>query len=357
MHSHINFRGNCRSLRWASLFQVVMLFAASVAVAQDTQPAKLHNRTDRKVIVTDAAGIKHTLTEWAETRRFQNSGLPFAQDGVALHPDYVRRSSQLSTCIALNYHTPKDQDRILQVAASRGRMENFTSRYQVILIIPLASVDAIKLAKETGTRFSFATLSRQTSSVKIAGRPAFDAGVGYGFLTCKEDLGALGQATFTSWVGDLQEIRADGEPAIFQGDFGIFGCSAAPFKAIITDTAGTTITLEKAVCCQEGTDTRERTDGYVGSVGWKSFTFSSELMMNKGETTHFAIAPAKLQRIEVGKTIGYELYEAKVTLRSGEAFPDLAVSSEGAKGFLGTTPNGWIWVPWDDVSTVEFPDR
>ena len=329
----------------------------TIAVGQDTQPAKELNRTDHKIIVTDGSGIKHTLTEWTETRRFQNSGLPFAEDGVALHPDYIRRSSQLSTCIAINFHTPKDQGRILQVAASRGRMENFKSRYQVILIIPLSSVDVIKFNKEDGTRFDSGTISKQTSSVKIAGRPAFDAGVGYGFLSCKEDLGSLGQATFSSWVGDMQEIRASGEPAKFQGDFNVFGCDAIPFKAVITDTSGTVITLEKAVCCQEGTDNRERTDGYIGSVGWKSFTFSSDILMNKGENSHFSIAPAKLQRIEVGKAMGYELYEAKANLRSGESFPDLAVSSRGAKGFLGTTPDGWVWVPWDDVSVVEFPEK
>jgi hypothetical protein len=357
MRSAYRYTRNQPLLHCVPLLLAVMTLIANVAAGQDTQATATTNGADHRIIVTDGQGIKHTLTEWSETRRFQNSGLPFSEDGVAIHPDYIKRSSGLASCIAVNFHTPKDQDKILQVAASRGRMENFTTLYQVILIVPMSSVDAIKFEKEPDTRFDSSKISRQISHVKIAGRPVFDAGVGYGFLTCKEDLGSLGQATFSSWVGDLQEIRAVGEPMKFQGDFNTFGCSATPFKVVITDTSGAVITLDRAVCCQEGTDTRERTDGYIGSVGWKSFTFNSELVMNKGETSHFSIAPAKIKRVEVGKSTGYELYEAKVTLRSGETFPDLAVSSEGAKGFLGTTPDGWIWVPWDDVSVVEFPEQ
>jgi len=229
-----------------------------------------------------------------------------------------------------------------------GTSEGFSN---VILLVPLSSVEVITFGEKKGERNR-----EQPSSVRIAGRPAFNAGRPYADLRCKEDLGPLGRSDFSAWAEDLKEIRASGEPQHFVSDFSVFGSRAVPFKASVTDTSGQVIVFEKALFSQSDTVSRSRYP-YVGTTGYETVLFSSDLAVTRSETSHLSLSSAKLRRIQVVKNHGTSHeYDAKMTLRSGESF-DLTISPPSdPSGILGATPDGWVWVPWYAVSVVEFPD-
>ncbi|MGA2905490.1 MAG: hypothetical protein ABSD98_16815 [Candidatus Korobacteraceae bacterium] len=318
-----------------------------------------------QIVVTDRSGTKHILTECADTRDFYRSGTPFSGD-IALDPGYKARIPQLSTFIALNFHTPKDQKRILETAIRRGRGGQYASDglSNVILMVPMSSVDVITFGENKGKMNENGEVTfEQTSSIKVAGRPAFDGGTGYADLKCKEDLGPLGQAEFSAWVENLKEIRASGKPKNFRGDFNVFACNALPFKATVTDTSGQVIILDKAVYAQEGSVSRSRYP-YMGDSEYSTVRCSSDLAVARSGTSHLSLSATKLRRIEVNKVnmgfnTGYSGFDAKVMLRSGGTF-DLTITPENGfsvpSGILGATPDGWLWVPWNAVSVVEFQD-
>ena len=330
------------------------VIALTVTASAQGQSPPARATVGSAILVTDRSGTKHVLRECAQNRgiRFQNSGTPFS-GAVALDPQYEASISQLSTFIALNFHTPTEQKRILQAALDRGMGEYGTSEgfSGVILLVPLSSVEVITFGEKKGERNR-----EQTSSVKVAGRPAFDAGTGYADLRCKEDLGPLGQSDFSAWAEDLKEIRASGEPQRFVSDFSVFGTHAVPFKASVTDTSGRVIVFEKAMFSQHDTVERSRYP-YVGSTGYATVTFGSDLAVTRSETSHLSLSSEKLRRIQVVKNHGTSHeYDAKMTLRTGESF-DLTISPPAdPSGILGATPDGWVWVPWYAVSAVDFPD-
>ena len=116
---------------------------------------------------------------------------------IALDPEYKTSNSQLSSFIALNFHTQSEQKQIVDAALNRGMTEHDKSFSNVILMITLSSVDVITFGKEKGEGNN-----EQTSSVKVAGRRAFDAGTAYADIRCKEDHGPLGQADFSAACKD-----------------------------------------------------------------------------------------------------------------------------------------------------------
>jgi hypothetical protein len=303
-----------------------------------------------EIAVTDHSGAKHTLSGCAEDRYFYRSGTPWS-GSIALDPAYEGRISQLKAFVALNFHTPKDQERITQAALSRG-MRSYAKDEgyaNVILMVPMSSIDVITLGDRKGENNS-----QQTSSVKVAGRRAFDAGAGYAELRCKENLGPLGQADFSAALEGLKEIRAVGEPTVFRPDLTVFGTDAVPFKATVTDTAGQAIVFEKAMFVQMEAVSRSRYP-YIGTTGYEAVAMSSDLALTRSGTSRLTLSSAKLRRVEVGKYSA--AFDVKATLRSGEAF-DLAITPNDDRrpGILGATPDGWVWVPWHAVSFVEFLD-
>lgn len=338
---------------------VGFLIAAAASVTLITaspQPKDRYARSDARLIATDHAGIKHNIGQCAETRRFQNSGTPFS-GAVALAPEIEAHLGSLSTVIALNMHTPRDQMRIAQSAIDRGMFENQVKEWsQVILMIPLISVETITLGPLAEPGFALNGNDRQTSLVKVAGRPLFEAGTAYADLDCREDMGSLGSGRFSAWLEDLKELRAAGEPRKFEGDLSTFGVHVAPFKATVTDTGDKTIVLERATFCGSGVSVRDRSDGYIGNIGYASVPCSSDLPVKRGDTTSASIPSTNLRRVEFRKTKGSSGYQAQVTLRSGEAIDLMVGSTHDNGGILGVSPDGWVWVPWSAVWVLELPE-
>ncbi|MDA8085675.1 MAG: hypothetical protein M0Z75_03160 [Nitrospiraceae bacterium] len=307
-----------------------------------------------KIVVTERAGIKHSLTNVQtgniQYGHFSGAGSPFSEANL---PEYENQTSQLDTCIALNFHTPEAQAQILRSAKERGGLKNDLQIYQVVLIVPLSSVEMITFGKADLEYYnSELELDKTTSSVKIVGKASFNAGAPFGFLTGKEALGPLGHADFSAQFKSVKEIRSSGLPAKFSANFAMFGIDAVPFKSTVTDTAGHAFVFEKAVFCKERQVTKTEGSFYVTYVGYNTVRCSSDVTLKRGGS-RLSVPSIKLQRIEIGNGSG-DGYDANVALRSGEKSFDLWLPDFSNRGILGATPYGWVWVPWTAIQTVEF---
>lgn len=280
------------------------------------------------VEVTTSDGVKHVISNYSEDRDLQGSGTPW-DDSVVM----VREYPALKALIAINLHP--------SAAQGVGYGHQDAPLKSAVLLIPISSIVDVAFQK---------TKDQATvSSVCLAGGERLTAGEGFGHLVGKENLGSIGTANFESWIGDITDLKA-ASPVPFNAGFDSFGVHETPFRADITDTAGTRVALTKALFL-------DRAQVSIGNTGYDSLVFSTDLVAKRGQATSLKIPFSKISKIELGKPSD-EGYGAQVTLRTGETFDLTILSSEGmilpSSGILGSSSEGWVWVPWAVVSNVEI---
>jgi hypothetical protein len=245
----------------------------------------------------------------------------------------VREYPALKGLIAINLH-PLDTQ-------TGGYSRQEPPLRSAVLLVPISSiVDAeFRRTKNQGT----------TSSVCLAGGERLTAGEGFGHLAGKENLGSIKSADFDSWVGDIAGLKA-ASPVPFRAGFDSFGVHETPFRADIVDTAGTHISLTKALFL-------DRARVSIGNTEYDSLVFSPNLIAKRGQATNLKVPFSKITKIDLGKPSD-EGYGAQLTLRTGERLDLTILSSDGmilpSSGILGASSQGWVWVPWSVASSAEI---
>ncbi len=358
---------------------IIVAMATAVVHADDKLGAR-NGTPDMEI--SDTNGTKHIISGCHEDSRFFRSGTPF-RDG-----SFYKGAPLLGTLIAINLHTPSEQDKISKIAIENGNRKSESDNFQVVLLIPLSAIDDIAF---TGTEAGDETAIK--SKVRLAGGVTFDAGMGYAKLVGKEDLGALGTKNISLWMEKVREIKSS-VPSPFVGDFRFFAApevppkvklkdgvyygnssiqvvkpldlsTAAPFKVRVTDAAGTDIILEKALFCESDHELTGEKDGngnYYDST-CNTLIFTSDLKAVRSGSK-LSIASSKLNKVKLGKVNKGDAdapgFDANVILRSGEAF-DLTITPRDGiyvpNGIIGYSPKGWVWIPWQAVSNMEFEDK